>query len=153
MSKYETNGCLVILLASKVSIGLPQLEKYLVYPGSTCCTHIYSQKTQSSFLKYPEMSNAKKARNTMAQGLIQTAALVHWARSFLPRLYFTLSESKGLLTNTNLPARPWPTVRVFHFTDTGEVQRNLEGLCLMVMRRFQTLLHRHPLWSWQPVQN
>lgn len=79
MSKYEPNGCLVILLASKFYIGLPQLEKYLVYPGSTCCTRIYSQKTQSSFLKYPEMSKAKKARNTMGQGITQTPVFVHWA--------------------------------------------------------------------------
>lgn len=68
MSKYETNGCLVILLASKFYIGLPQLEKYLVYPGSTCCTHIYSQKTQSPFLKYPEVSNAKRPGIPRAKG-------------------------------------------------------------------------------------
>ena len=44
------------------------IEKYLVYPGSTCCTRIYSQRTQSSFLKYLEMSNAKRARNTTGKG-------------------------------------------------------------------------------------
>lgn len=74
----QTPG-LVILLASKFYIGLPRLEKYLAYPGSTCCTRIYSQKTQSSFLKYPEMSNAKEARNTTGQGLIQTPAFVYCA--------------------------------------------------------------------------
>jgi hypothetical protein len=85
MSKYETNGCLVIL-ASKFYTGLPQLEKYLVYPSSTCCTHIYSQKTQSSFLIYPEMSNAKKARNTVGHWLIQSLTPVHCAESSLALL-------------------------------------------------------------------
>lgn len=77
----------------------------------------------------------------MGQGLIQTPAFVHSALSFLPWQFLTLSKSNGFLNDTYLPAKWRPTAYAFRFTDIGEIQRKLEGLCFMVTRRFQTLLH------------
>lgn len=84
------------------------------------------------------------------------SALVRCALSFLPWQFLTLSRSRGLLNNSYLPAKSQPTVCVFHFTDAGEVRLNsgVGRVCFMEEGiRFQTLLLRPPLWSWQPVHN